>query len=148
MCICITACFVLEFSRCVSHSATLSPNGMTSCGDRCETVVVWNQNTDAICDYRPQNTLLLKGARTNCLYMLMPKVCGFLWCLCYILVQFPLYSRVQDWNMRQLHSYVARTIIHVSWLHSWITACHFARCQQPWVLLGDVGSCPPAGFPN
>ena len=78
----------------------------------------------------------------------MPNVYGFLWCLCYILVQFPLYSRVQDWNVSQMHSYVARTIIHVSWLHSRITACHFARCQQQWVLLRDVGSCPPARFPN
>ena len=77
MYICVTACFVLEFSCCVSRSAPLSPNGMTSCGDRYETVAVWSQNTDAICDYRPQDTLLLKGARTNCLYMLMPKVYGF-----------------------------------------------------------------------
>ena len=54
---------------------------------------VWSQNTDAIRDNWSQDTLLLKGTKTNCLYMLMSKVYGF---LCYIFVQFPPYSRRQD----------------------------------------------------
>jgi len=41
------------------------------------TDAVWSQNTDAIRDDQSQDTLLLKGTRTNCPYMLMPKVYGF-----------------------------------------------------------------------
>jgi len=62
------------------------------CGPEC---------THAIRDNLSQDTLLLKGTKTNCLSMLMPKVYHFLWCLCYILVQFPPYSRWTVWNIRQ-----------------------------------------------
>ena len=64
MYICVTACFILEFSH-VSRSAPLSPNRMTSCGNRHETVAVSSLTTEVICDYRQQNILLLKGSTTN-----------------------------------------------------------------------------------
>jgi len=38
----------------------------------------WSQNTDVIRDNLLQDALLLKGTKTNCPYMLMPKVYGFL----------------------------------------------------------------------
>ena len=122
--ICVRACFVLEFSCCVSRSRPLARNDILCVLRDTLQLRCWNQNTDAIRDYRSQDTLLLKRARINCPYMLMPKVYGFLWCLCYILVQFPPYSRGQDWNVSQMHSYVARINIRVSWLHSRITTCH------------------------
>jgi len=37
----------------------------------------WSQNTDAIHDNLSQDTLLLKGTKTNCPYMLMLKVYDF-----------------------------------------------------------------------
>jgi len=46
--------------------------------DRQTADAVWSQNTDAIRDNWSQDTLLLKGTKTNCPYMLMPKVYGFL----------------------------------------------------------------------
>ena len=107
MYICVTACFVLEFSCCVSCSPAVYPAlhpslpaskwelGLTDklqiqCGPECTPR-----------DNLSHGTLLLKGTKTNCLSMLMPKVYGFLWCLCYIFVQFLPYSRRTVWNIRQ-----------------------------------------------
>jgi len=108
-CICVTACFELEFSCCVSCYTAVYPAlhpsspackwelGLTDelqiqCGPKC---------THAICDNLSQGTLLLKGTKTNSPSMLMPKAYHFLWFLCYILVQFPPYSRRTVWNIRQ-----------------------------------------------
>ena len=62
----------------------------------------------------------------------MPKVYGFLWWLCYILVQFPPYSRVQDWNISQMHSYIAGKINALAGctLESWLATCSVSTAMS------------------
>ena len=62
----------------------------------------------------------------------MPKVYGFLWCLCYILVQFPPYSRLQDWNVSQMHSNVAGKINTLAGctLESWLATCSVSTAMS------------------
>jgi hypothetical protein len=81
----------VSYSNFLAVYPTRQP-GIRTWADRQAADAVWSQNTDAIYDYRSQDTLLINGTRTNCPYMLMPKVYGFLLWLCYILVQFPPYS--------------------------------------------------------
>jgi hypothetical protein len=91
------------FLLCIPLS-TPSPSVMRPCERWWQTRdAVWSQNPDVIL----QDKLLLKGTKINCSYILIPKV---LWCLCYILVQFPSYFREQDWNVSQMFSYVAGKI--------------------------------------
>ena len=104
MYICVTACFVLEFSCCVSRSPPFSPasnENLRMWVDRQTQMQCGSECTYAIRNNLSQGTLLLKGTKTYCPYMQMSKVYGFLWCLCYILVQFPRYSRRTVWNIRQ-----------------------------------------------